>query len=307
MVPADKILDTAQKENVDVIGLSGLITPSLDEMVHVAHEMKRRGMQQPLLIGGATTSRMHTAVKIAPQYEHGVLHVLDASRSVTVVSSLLNKENKKEDEEEEDSVTALDMILSDWMHTMQSAEDVDLANGPLVIALQFTLISQGSFQGTRNVVGGPSKYQRPTYQQTKEKMWRRCHTDDWFFNTTSLMYTPFTVDNLCFPMSFVMAQCRYLKKDRDGNIVDILESLPCYNWSDRAVGKCLDAYLYFTPTEDTIQKLDTLLEGFHFMYRGQLVLFNPCKPYESTAIAKHTKSRTYIRDVQNMRVDFFES
>jgi 5-methyltetrahydrofolate--homocysteine methyltransferase len=96
MVPADKILDTAQKENVDVIGLSGLITPSLDEMVHVAHEMKRRGMQQPLLIGGATTSRMHTAVKIAPQYDHGVLHVLDASRSVTVVSSLLNKENKKE-------------------------------------------------------------------------------------------------------------------------------------------------------------------------------------------------------------------
>ena len=96
MVPADKILDAAQKENVDVIGLSGLITPSLDEMVHVAHEMKRRGMQQPLLIGGATTSRMHTAVKIAPQYDHGVLHVLDASRSVTVVSSLLNKENKKE-------------------------------------------------------------------------------------------------------------------------------------------------------------------------------------------------------------------
>jgi 5-methyltetrahydrofolate--homocysteine methyltransferase len=96
MVPADKILDTAQKENVDLIGLSGLITPSLDEMVHVAHEMKRRGMQQPLLIGGATTSRMHTAVKIAPQYDHGVLHVLDASRSVTVVSSLLNKEQKKE-------------------------------------------------------------------------------------------------------------------------------------------------------------------------------------------------------------------
>jgi len=96
MVPADKILDKAEQEQVDIIGLSGLITPSLDEMVHVAHEMKRRGMQQPLLIGGATTSRMHTAVKIAPQYEHGVLHVLDASRSVTVVSSLLNKEQKKE-------------------------------------------------------------------------------------------------------------------------------------------------------------------------------------------------------------------
>jgi 5-methyltetrahydrofolate--homocysteine methyltransferase len=95
MVPADKILDAAQKENADIIGLSGLITPSLDEMVHVAHEMKRRGMTQPLLIGGATTSRMHTAVKIAPQYEHGVLHVLDASRSVTVVSSLLNKDQKE--------------------------------------------------------------------------------------------------------------------------------------------------------------------------------------------------------------------
>ncbi|MBI3717439.1 MAG: methionine synthase [Sphingobacteriales bacterium] len=95
MVPADKILETAQKEKADIIGLSGLITPSLDEMVHVAHEMKRRGMKQPLLIGGATTSRMHTAVKIAPQYDNGVVHVLDASRSVTVAGSLLNKEQKQ--------------------------------------------------------------------------------------------------------------------------------------------------------------------------------------------------------------------
>ncbi len=94
MVPADKILDTAEKENVDVIGLSGLITPSLDEMVHVAHEMKRRNMKQPLLIGGATTSRMHTAVKIAPQYDNGVMHILDASRSVTAVSTLLSKEKE---------------------------------------------------------------------------------------------------------------------------------------------------------------------------------------------------------------------
>ena len=94
MVPTDKILDTAIKENVDIIGLSGLITPSLDEMVHVAREMKRRGMQQPLLIGGATTSRMHTAVKISPEFDFGVVHVLDASRSVTVAGSLLNKENK---------------------------------------------------------------------------------------------------------------------------------------------------------------------------------------------------------------------
>ena len=94
MVAADKILDTAIKENVDIIGLSGLITPSLDEMVHLAHEMKRRGMKQPLMIGGATTSRMHTAVKIAPQYDDGVIHVLDASRSVTVAASLLSKEQK---------------------------------------------------------------------------------------------------------------------------------------------------------------------------------------------------------------------
>ncbi|WP_423803122.1 methionine synthase [Paraflavisolibacter caeni] len=95
MVPADKILETAEKEKVDIIGLSGLITPSLDEMVHVAREMKRRNMKQPLLIGGATTSRMHTAVKIAPEYDNGVMHVLDASRSVTVVGNLLNADQKK--------------------------------------------------------------------------------------------------------------------------------------------------------------------------------------------------------------------
>ncbi len=94
MVPTEKILDMAIKENVDIIGLSGLITPSLDEMVHVAHEMKRRGIKLPLMIGGATTSRMHTAVKIAPQYDDGVVHVLDASRSVTVAGNLLSKENK---------------------------------------------------------------------------------------------------------------------------------------------------------------------------------------------------------------------
>jgi len=94
MVPTEKILETALREKVDIIGLSGLITPSLDEMVHVAHEMKRRNMNLPLLIGGATTSRMHTAVKIAPQYDDGVVHVLDASRSVTVAGSLLSKEQK---------------------------------------------------------------------------------------------------------------------------------------------------------------------------------------------------------------------
>lgn len=94
MVPSDKILDTAEKENADIIGLSGLITPSLDEMVHVAREMKRRKMHQPLLIGGATTSRMHTAVRIAQEYDNGVVHVLDASRCVTVAGSLLNEKQK---------------------------------------------------------------------------------------------------------------------------------------------------------------------------------------------------------------------
>ena len=94
MVPADKILETAKKEKVAAIGLSGLITPSLDEMVHVAREMKRQNFELPLLIGGATTSRMHTAVKIAPEFDKGVVHVLDASRSVTVVGSLLNAEQK---------------------------------------------------------------------------------------------------------------------------------------------------------------------------------------------------------------------
>lgn len=96
MVPADKILEEAVKCSASIIGLSGLITPSLDEMVHIAKEMKRRGMNQPLLIGGATTSRMHTAVKIAPEFDKGVVHVLDASRSVTVAGSLLNNDTKQE-------------------------------------------------------------------------------------------------------------------------------------------------------------------------------------------------------------------
>ena len=94
MVPATKILETAQREGVDVIGLSGLITPSLDEMVHVASEMTRLQLTIPLLIGGATTSRVHTAVKIAPKYTGPVVHVLDASRSVPVVSTLLSPETR---------------------------------------------------------------------------------------------------------------------------------------------------------------------------------------------------------------------
>ncbi len=90
MVPCEQILETAVKEGVDLIGLSGLITPSLDEMVHVAREMQRQNFRVPLLIGGATTSAKHTAVKIAPTYERPTIHVLDASRSVGVVEQLLN-------------------------------------------------------------------------------------------------------------------------------------------------------------------------------------------------------------------------
>ena len=94
MVPPEKILAAAQEHQVDIIGLSGLITPSLDEMIHIAKEMKRLGMTQPLLIGGATTSRAHTAVKIDPEYDGPVLHVVDASRAVGVCSKLLSELGK---------------------------------------------------------------------------------------------------------------------------------------------------------------------------------------------------------------------
>ena len=94
MVPCEKILERAKAEKADMIGLSGLITPSLDEMVHVAKEMERQGFKLPLLVGGATTSRAHTAIKIAPHYSEPVVHVLDASRAVPVTTSLLSDEGK---------------------------------------------------------------------------------------------------------------------------------------------------------------------------------------------------------------------
>ncbi len=100
MVPSQKILETARREKADLIGLSGLITPSLDEMVDVAREMERQGFEVPLLIGGATTSRQHTAVKVAPSYHESVVHVLDASRAVGVVSSLLDADRKSRLDEE---------------------------------------------------------------------------------------------------------------------------------------------------------------------------------------------------------------
>merc|ERR1712127_1039602 len=114
MVSCEKILQKAKEYNVDVIGLSGLITPSLDEMVDVAKEMSKAGFTTPLLIGGATTSKMHTAVKVAPNFftsDHPVIHVLDASRSVTVVSSLLGS-NK--DEFVEDLLEEYDELREDY-------------------------------------------------------------------------------------------------------------------------------------------------------------------------------------------------
>jgi 5-methyltetrahydrofolate--homocysteine methyltransferase len=94
MVPPEQILDTAEREHVDVVGLSGLITPSLDQMVDVAKEMTRRRLELPLMVGGATTSRQHTAVKIAPEYENETVHVLDASRVVDVVSALIDPKRR---------------------------------------------------------------------------------------------------------------------------------------------------------------------------------------------------------------------
>ncbi|MEX0844934.1 MAG: methionine synthase [Balneolaceae bacterium] len=94
MVPADKILDEAEKQNVNAIGLSGLITPSLDEMIHVAREMKKRKMELPLMIGGATTSRLHTAVKIDPEYDGSIIHVLDASRAVSIAGDIISTKRR---------------------------------------------------------------------------------------------------------------------------------------------------------------------------------------------------------------------
>merc|ERR1712176_1060098 len=114
MCSCELILEKAKEHNVDIIGLSGLITPSLDEMVTVAKELSKGGYKQPLLIGGATTSKMHTAVKIAPNYttlEHPVMHVLDASRSVTVVSALLSS---TKEEYVQDIIEEYDEIREDY-------------------------------------------------------------------------------------------------------------------------------------------------------------------------------------------------
>ena len=146
MVPCEKILATAREQKVDIIGLSGLITPSLDEMAHVAREMEREGLKLPLLIGGATTSKAHTAVKIAPGYGQPVVHVLDASRAVPVVSNLISAEHRPKYaeaiREEYDRVRA--------QHAGQTAKLVTLeqarANAP---KLKFDDLPKPEFVGAR--------------------------------------------------------------------------------------------------------------------------------------------------------------
>jgi 5-methyltetrahydrofolate--homocysteine methyltransferase len=148
MVSADKILDEARKHNVDIIGLSGLITPSLDEMIHVAKEMTRQGFTVPLLIGGATTSKVHTAVKIQPVYTHGVVHVNDASKSIPVVSKLISKETneayKLEINEEYERVREYNKIANDAKNfvTLEVARannfKIDWDTTPVAVTPAFT-------------------------------------------------------------------------------------------------------------------------------------------------------------------------
>ena len=151
MVPCEKILERAKQEKADLIGLSGLITPSLDEMVHVAREMERTGLKVPLLIGGATTSQAHTAVKIALNYSEPVVHVLDASRAVPVTSSLLSKDGKapfvKQLREDYEKLRA--------QHGSQTAKLLSLekarSNAP---KLKFDVLAKPEFTGVRNIESG---------------------------------------------------------------------------------------------------------------------------------------------------------
>lgn len=156
MVPCDKILRTARETGADLIGLSGLITPSLDEMAHVAREMQREGFTIPLLIGGATTSRAHTAIKIAPQFRKPVIHVLDASRAVGVVSSLLSPELKPQLDEE-------NRALQEQLREQHAAKRGQQAILPLSLARARGLktdwetadIPRPAFTGVRVVDGLP--------------------------------------------------------------------------------------------------------------------------------------------------------
>lgn len=148
MVPAEKILEVAIRENVDVIGLSGLITPSLDEMVHVAKEMERLGMKIPLLIGGATTSRAHTAVKIDPVYSGPVVYVLDASKSVPVAASLISVDQREATEKK--FKAEYEQFRIDYKNRKKDKNSVDLTKARAnKIPVSFDNIVTPQFLGTK--------------------------------------------------------------------------------------------------------------------------------------------------------------
>jgi 5-methyltetrahydrofolate--homocysteine methyltransferase len=149
MVPCKNIIEASIENKVDIIGLSGLITPSLDEMIHVASELKRLGITTPLLIGGATTSRLHTAVKIAPNYDCPTVHVLDASRSVTVVSSLLD--DRVRDDFFEDIKEQYQELREDYLDSLADRSFLTLADArKRKLKLDFsTPICRPTFLGTR--------------------------------------------------------------------------------------------------------------------------------------------------------------
>jgi 5-methyltetrahydrofolate--homocysteine methyltransferase len=181
MVPAAKILEAAKEKNAHVIGLSGLITPSLDEMMHVAQEMEREGFNLPLLIGGATTSRAHTAVKIAPNYHASTVHVLDASRAVGVVSSLLNEQLRAEFDEkvrkeyahlrEQHLAKAREKKLISLPSARANRTPIDWSDyvppKPEFLGVRVFSSNPGSARGSRAVSGGPPEtrasvvYSRP--------------------------------------------------------------------------------------------------------------------------------------------------
>jgi 5-methyltetrahydrofolate--homocysteine methyltransferase len=152
MASCEKILEAAKRENADIIGLSGLITPSLDEMTHVAREMERTGCKLPLLVGGATTSKAHTAIKIAPHYHEPVVHVLDASRAVPVATSLLSKENKaafvKQHREEYEKLRTSHSTRVEKLLSLDAAR----VNAP---KLKFDDLSKPDFTGVRTLTSAP--------------------------------------------------------------------------------------------------------------------------------------------------------
>jgi 5-methyltetrahydrofolate--homocysteine methyltransferase len=155
MVPAEKILETATKEGVDMIGLSGLITPSLDEMVHVAKEMQRQGFQVPLLIGGATTSAKHTAVRIAPCYHEMVLHVKDASRCVGVVDRLMRQELKGELDKENRAAQEKDRESFKQRRERKLVRYADALARRFTIDWRSSPIAKPAFLGTKTLRAFP--------------------------------------------------------------------------------------------------------------------------------------------------------